>query len=424
MESTESYLSIDDCTAIVRADPKISEQQVEVNKFETIPISGQPGYLGQYSYLRVHYEAAHGTAQTSSRYFMKSLPYHDLVLTKAVQEWGIFRKEAEIYSQLFNRYERSPSKVIKWAPDCLLARSNLLVMEDLTSAGYRTIDLRTTLDERHMKLVFDRLAQMHACSLHFETTQLGGHSIGSLYNQSVLFETTFTPTSGWFVAGLKGIQTVALERNRFAKDPARKTILQQQLWSNLERIYILAETTDQFRSVVVHRDLWVNNIMFQYDQAREPCNDPTDCKIIDFQLARYLPPAVDFLSALYLLTDGEHRAQFAEQYAEYYYTSLQRKLTALGLKNGSAILPREQFRATLSHYRLLGLVWAGVLHGFVNFPSGLLDRLHREDPQTYTRLSMENRDDFIIKYYDTDDFFRDRLNDVVTELLQYLFGFE
>lgn len=134
---------------------------------------------------------------------MKSLPYHDLVLTKAVEDWGIFRKEAEIYCQLFNNYERSPNKVIKWAPDCFFARNNLLVMEDLTSVGYRTIGVRQTLNEQHMKIVFERLAQMHACSLHFEIIKLEGSSIGSSYNQRILFETTFTPTSGWFVAGLK-----------------------------------------------------------------------------------------------------------------------------------------------------------------------------------------------------------------------------
>lgn len=143
----------------------------------------------------------------SGKYFMKSLPYHDAVLTEAVESWGIFRKEAELYSLLFNKYERDPKKVTKWAPDCFVARSNMLVMEDLTSTGYQTTSFQTTLNEQHMKAVFDRLAQMHASSIHFEINQLGGKSIGAIYNKDVLFETTFTSTSGWFVAGLKVIST-------------------------------------------------------------------------------------------------------------------------------------------------------------------------------------------------------------------------
>ncbi|XP_049281240.1 uncharacterized protein LOC125762792 [Anopheles funestus] len=416
-------LTTDDCNVIVRADPKIGGEVLKVTKYESEQVPGQPGYLGEYNYLTIYYKTVHETIMRG-RYFMKSLPYHDVVLTKAVEEWGVFRKEAELYCQLFNKYERDPNKVIKWVPDCLLARNNLIVMEDLTSAGYRTTEFQNSLDEQHMKLVFDRLAQMHACSLHFEANQLDGQSIESLYGKRILFETTFTPTSGWFVAGLKGIQKVALERNHYSNDPTKKAIIEDQLWSNLERIYTLTESTNEFRSVVVHRDLWVNNIMFKYDQTGElQHNEPKDCILVDFQLARYLPPSVDYLSALYLLTDSAHRTQYEEKYDEYYYNSLQQKLSLLGL-NGSAILPQEQFRKSLNHYRLLALVWTGVLHGFVNFPKGVLDRLHHEDPETYTRMSMENRDDFIIKYYDSDRFYRDRFNDLVTELLQHLFDFK
>lgn len=56
MEAMRSHLSMDDCNAIVRADSKISVEILKVNKFETILISGQPGYLGQYSYLIIYYE--------------------------------------------------------------------------------------------------------------------------------------------------------------------------------------------------------------------------------------------------------------------------------------------------------------------------------------------------------------------------------
>ncbi|XP_052897653.1 uncharacterized protein LOC128304499 [Anopheles moucheti] len=423
MEVKRYQLSIDDCSMIVEADREIGVEVLKVIKYELEQVPGQPGYLGEYYYLTIYYKTVHESIMCG-RYFMKSLPYHDLVLTKAVQEWGVFRKEAELYCELFNRFERSGDKVIKWVPDCLLARNHLLVMEDLSRAGYRTTQfLHNSLNEQHMKLVFDRLAQMHACSLHFEANQLEANSIESLYGSRVLFETTFTPTSGWFVAGLKGIQKVALERNHYAKDPVKRTIIEDRLWSNLERIYTLAESTDEFRSVVVHRDLWVNNIMFKYDQTGNLPNEPTDCMLIDFQLARYLPPAVDYLSALYLLTDSAHRKQYEKNYDEYYYNSLRQKLTLLGL-DGSSILPMEQFRTTLNHYRLLALVWTGVLHGFVNFPKGVLARLHHEDPETYTRMSMEDRDDFIIKYYDSDRFYRDRLNDLVTELLEYLFDFK
>uniref|UniRef100_A0A182PJ90 CHK domain-containing protein n=1 Tax=Anopheles epiroticus TaxID=199890 RepID=A0A182PJ90_9DIPT len=394
----------------------------KVINYEMKRIPGQPGYLGEYYYLNIAYENLE-RAIISAKYFMKTFPYHDAVLTKAVEDWGIFRKEAELYTHIFSKFERDPKKVIKWVPDCFLARSNMLVMEDLSIARYQTTSLLTTLNKQHMEILFDRLAQMHACSLHFEIHQHGGKSIRSLYNETVLFETTFTPASGWFVAGLKGVQKIAMERNRYSYDPAKKIIMEHQLWNCLERIYALAENTDDFRSVVVHRDLWINNIMFKYGSADAMCKEPIGCILIDFQLARYLPPCVDFLCALYILTDKDHRKAHIGQYVEYYFNSLQSKLAILGL-NGLSIISRDEFEKSLEHYRLLGLVWAGVLHGFVNFPKGLLDRLQKEEPEIFTRMSMENRDDFILKYYDSDRFFHDRLDDIVTELLEYLFDFK
>uniref|UniRef100_A0A182NEB7 CHK domain-containing protein n=1 Tax=Anopheles dirus TaxID=7168 RepID=A0A182NEB7_9DIPT len=413
MESTYNIISIQDCIQIVKADRNISDTVVKIITHELQPIPGQPGYLGEYYYLNISFQTENGST-ASGRYFMKSLPYHDSVLTKAVEEWGIFRKEAELYEQLFNRYDRAPNRVIKWLPKCVLTRSNVLVLEDLTRAGFETASFQISLNEQHMKVIFDRLAQMHACSFQFELDHLGGKTIGSLFHKEILFETTFTVTSGWFVAGLKGIRKVALERNHHSKDPAKQSMIENELWSCMERIYSLAENTDEFRSVVVHRDLWVNNIMFKYDLTDTLRKSPKDCVLIDFQLARYLPPCVDYLCALYLLTDREHRKQHEEMYVEYYYQSLQAKLNAFDI-DGSAVLSKEQFKRSLNHYRLVGLVWAGVLHGFVNFPKGVLDKLHQEDPHTYTRMSMEDRDDFVLAYYDSDHFYRQRLDDVVTE---------
>uniref|UniRef100_A0AAG5DDD3 CHK kinase-like domain-containing protein n=1 Tax=Anopheles atroparvus TaxID=41427 RepID=A0AAG5DDD3_ANOAO len=421
MNSIHSILSVDDCEKIIRRDNRItSDQRVQILKYDANRLPGHPGYLGEYAFIKIQFRTG-SSAIKSKRYFAKSLPYHDAVLTKAIEEWGIFRKEADLYSILYNRYARDSTKVTKWGPTCLLTQSNLIVMEDLTISGFRTVPFRTSFNELHMKLVFDRLAQMHACSLHFEIKHLAGKSIGSLYNNVMLFETTFTPNSGWFVAGLKGIHTIAVQRNRHAKDPSQRLVIEKHLWGHLERIYSLVKCTNQFRSVIVHRDLWANNIMFKFAE-KDHFTKPMDCVLVDFQLARYLPPAIDFMCALYLLTNRLQRDTSTDSFIDHYYGALQGKLTILGL-DIDTILSREEFDQSLTHYRLVGLIWAGVLHGFVNFPPGVMDQLHENDPETYTRISMENRDDFILKYYDCDSYYRERMDDVVSEILEYLYDF-
>ncbi|XP_049532677.1 uncharacterized protein LOC125949578 [Anopheles darlingi] len=425
MDSIRDLLSNGDCEKIIERFVAASGDDtaaIKIISYDAEIIPGHPGYIGDYSYLRITYQRTKQDRIEMARFFVKSTPRYDAELRKMVEACGIFRKEAVFYDKLHAHYQRDPVKVNKWAPDCYLARNELIVLEDLSQTRYRTMPFQKLFREQHMQLVFDRLAQMHACAIEFEVNQLNGRSIDAVYGEEILFETTFTPTSGWFVAGMKGILTVALERSHYSKDPTKRAIIEEQMMSRMEHIYALSKPTDQFRCTVVHRDLWFNNFMFQPAPKDTDCDNPLDCLLIDFQLARYLPPAVDFQCALYLLTDRAQREQQRERFIEFYYNSFQQKLALLGL-DAALLLPRAQFEETLAHYRLVGLVWAGVLHGFVNFPQGMMDDLHQSDSDTYTRMSMVNRDDFILKYYDCDRFYRDRMDDVVNETIEYLFNF-
>ncbi|XP_052865633.1 uncharacterized protein LOC128271973 [Anopheles cruzii] len=425
MVSFNSLLSIEDCETIIdrAVRKKDANWGFKIVSYDADFIPGQPGYVSAYYFLNIQFQSDDGPVETR-RFFVKTLPYHDAQLTDIMERLGLFRKEAVLYNKLHARYTCDPAKVIKWAPECYLARRELIVLEDLSNDRYRTLPFQKPFNECHMKLIFERLAQMHACSIEFEINQLGGgRSMGALYTDDALFESTFTPESDWFVAGLKGILAVALERSHHSKDAAKRATIAGQLWERLERVYTLAQDTDQFRSAVVHRDLWFNNFMFTFDEDDTECDKPTGCVLIDFQLARYLPPAVDFVCALYLLTDRAHRDRYERSYVDFYHNCLLQKLANLGVSDGSGLLSKAQFEASLEHYKLLGLVWTGVLHGFVNFPHGVMERLHQEDPATYTRMSIEDRNDFILKYYDCDRFYRERMEDVVNELLEYLFDF-
>ncbi|XP_050085144.1 uncharacterized protein LOC126570999 isoform X2 [Anopheles aquasalis] len=390
MESIRDLLSNDDCEKIIeRFVSPLGDTKavIKIISYDAEIIPGHPGYIGDYSYLRITYQRTADDRIETARFFVKTIPHYDAELRKLVEACGIFRKEAVFYDKLHAHYQRDPAKVSKWAPDCYLARSELIVLEDLSLSRYRTMPFQKLFREHTMQLVYDRLAQMHACAIEFE-----------------------------------GILTVALERSHHSKNPTKRAIIEKEMMSRLEHVYALSKPSDQFRCTVVHRDLWFNNFMFQCSPDDSECDNPLDCLLIDFQLARYLPPAVDFLCALYLLTDRAQRDQQQKRLVEYYYNSFQRKLALLGL-DATLLLPREQFEETLAHYRLVGLVWAGVLHGFVNFPQGMMDDLHQTDSDTYTRMSMVNRDDFVLKYYDCDRFYRDRMNDIVNETIEYLFDF-
>lgn len=419
-------ISAGECEEVVRNSGAVAVD-FRVVDYRLDKVAGQPGYLGEYAHLTVTIKDIKENSHTQdSRYFVKCLPFSDPKQRKIIQEYGIFAKEADSYRELFSRYSRDPEKVTKWSPHCWLARDDLIVMEDLLLSGYRPMPVRKEFEKTHLLSIIETMAQMHACSLELELNRMNGTKLGDKFG-SMLFETTFMRESTWFSAGLKGIVKAATCGSKYALNTNYKRIIKEEMESKMDRIYQLSESTDRFQSVVVHRDMWYNNLMFKFDTNPSNCcpdySRPTSSVLLDFQIARYLPPAVDFLCAIYLLTRRHHRDLHYETYVQYYYKTLEGKLNNFGLQI-ECILPWDQFQESLEHYRLVGLLWSGVLLAFVNLPEGYLGELHINDPEAYHAFCLESRDSVIMEFLNKDRFYRDNLLDSVDETLEYLFGFK
>lgn len=76
--------------------------------------------------------------------------------------------------------------------------------------------------------------------------------------------------------------------------------------------------------VVCHGDLWLNNIMWRFDNR----NNCDGVKFIDLQTLRYTSPVIDILHFLYTSTEYAVRAQYMDRmiddYVESLYSTLQK----------------------------------------------------------------------------------------------------
>lgn len=194
--------------------------------------------------------------------------------------------------------------------------------------------------------------------------------------------------------------------------------MEKELEGKLNRVFDIVKPTHQYQNVLVHRDIWLNNVMFQFNEDQSP----TACVLLDFQICRYLPPIIDFLLTLYLTTRRSHRDEFFDHYLNFYHDQLANKLRTFKL-DPEQILPKSQLETTLKEYRLIAHVFTGIYLGLTNLPANVLDDLHQNEPERYHRYCNENRDELMLRYLREDTFYRETMTECVEEMLEYLFKF-
>lgn len=202
--------------------------------------------------------------------------------------------------------------------------------------------------------------------------------------------------------------------------------MEQQIDEKLNEIFEVVKPTHDFQSVLVHRDIWLNNLMFQYEKdsstGEDKLDTPKSCILLDFQICRYLPPIVDFILTLYLTTRRSHRDEFFQDYLSFYYERLSDKMRGFGL-DPDQVLSRSELDRSLLHYKIIAHVFVGVYLGLTNLPENVLDQLHQDDPELYHQYCNSNRDEFLLKYLREDEFYRETMTECVEETVEYFFGF-
>lgn len=78
-------------------------------------------------------------------------------------------------------------------------------------------------------------------------------------------------------------------------------------------------------SVLLHGDIWVNNILFKYEDS-----NIAGLYIIDFQLSRYASPVLDLSYFIYTCTTQEQRNTYFDEMLNLYYKTLSEFVTDLG----------------------------------------------------------------------------------------------
>ncbi|XP_068633212.1 uncharacterized protein [Battus philenor] len=371
--------------------------------------AGMVGFLGDHARVTVHVRL--NGAVKKLRLFVKSLPASNAPKAEFIQKYGYSKREALALN--LSEEMRGAEGPNPWCAPVYLCNESVLVMPDLALQGYRTLHNQHTVDLQHALLAAAAVARFHAAYANYATARSRREHRPYSFLQEhadVLKEHTLCE-SPWLRAAAKltanFLKAFSAKYEQFPRD------LEQQLVQRyLESCATLTEYTDTL-NVLLHRDLWVNNIMFRYDG-----DEPTNALLIDFQCLRYGPPAFDLMAFLYLATGQKFRERHEAALLRHYYDAF-----------AAAVDRDTRERLQELQYDFSALAdWCERSRMFAAFmalgilPFVLMDPLIAQktfdDPATFTRYCDEDRTEPVLAYCRVSPVYMQRQLEIAEEFVE------
>lgn len=182
------------------------------------------------------------------------------------------------------------------------------------------------------------------------------------------------------------------------------------------RVFELLRTSTKYRNVFSHVDLWTSNVMFKYNDENGQ-KIPTQAILLDFQLSRYLPPAVDVLISIYLNTNRKFRDQYFNHLKSLYWTHLRCELKHRKISI-DAVLTWDDFIDSCQQYELLGILYNCRFTPFSNLPSNTLQQM---EPSQRQYACIDGRGEYFLSKLPMDEKFRLTVLEAIGELAEKYF---
>lgn len=187
-----------------------------------------------------------------------------------------------------------------------------------------------------------------------------------------------------------------------------------KLFNILDNIEDFTKPSQTLRNVLCHRDSWDRNIFWELNDFDEAIA----CRIVDFQLTRYSPPAIDVLTFLYNnFETPQQRSKLLKDLLLYYYQSLRESLKRLRLPD-NLITPTE-FDEDCQRALLPVLILRTICEPMMKLPKGWSQKLRDTEPENIDRYMNLDRREMFSRVAAIDGSYMEKILLPVQELLEY-----
>ena len=212
---------------------------------------------------RVKIHATQREAEKTGNFVIKMMPTLQLARNKLGKgSFDVHEKEMEIFQNIFPKMR----KILKTVSDdknifpkaiAVDRVRGVLMLEDLMDKHFVMADRKIGLDLDHLKLGLQKLAKFHASSmvlLEKSPEKFKGFDIGMLSRNAGAFH-DFMRTN------LDALTDELSTWDGFEKYVPKLNSLKENFFENCFRVF---DNEPGQIKVLIHGDLWVNNLMFNY----------------------------------------------------------------------------------------------------------------------------------------------------------------
>lgn len=419
-------LSREDCESAVRKALKGAEHRLL--DYSIKPASDSPiGFMG--THLRVEAKVLLGGSETKTLKLFAKKPPGTKTHSSFVSTCQFFERESRVYASYAPRMRSvlPPGEKLPLA-ECYFARgeengtTDLIILEDLHEKGYRMTDKRKPMDLEHCRVVLDALGRYHASSLLLMRTDgdpdpLYRKGEFESIEESVFMDDLTHPSCLWCKSATETLASAVslIWPDRFGSDSKREEVF-QRAWDAWKEVFRIVRYSEIYTNVLCHGDTWANNIMVMYEKKEDGREVPVDVVLVDHQVHRYAPPALDILLFLHTTTRREFRDAHFDDLLRYYWEAFTRVLTP---EVAQSFLPLEQLLATLKKMKMFGIIFSNSLLSAVLLSDEVKEEeMGEEEEKDFIECMVVNRVEDVMRNFRKDPCFKERITEVYQEFLE------
>ncbi|CRL04590.1 CLUMA_CG017658, isoform A [Clunio marinus] len=264
-----------------------------------------------------------------SRNVTLKISFYNPYIEETLEKYDPFKRELFFHQDVLPKLEElllSVDDNTKLTEKTICVANNrpkpkYILLEELSTKKYIKVDRKRGLDMTHLKLTLEKLAKLHATSAVLSTEKdetFPHHQEPNISESSKIFYSLFS-----------NCMQALIEEMINSKDEDEKRLgrklenFEKNMFDKSTEAFLLPP--DDFY-VLCHGDLWMNNLLFEYD---EETGQPNDVSFSDFGLSYFGSPGIDLSYLIFTSSSNDIKDYEIDILLQFYQQNLHANLIKL-----------------------------------------------------------------------------------------------